>query len=128
MIAGIDSIATQVYLDLFLGGFRVSTSVIFLPIFLYYYQNINPIVQAFFITTIGLFARIMFGLADYGSIMEAFSMEYPTMVFDFMYGFIFFYLFYRSNNKTLTRWFSVILFNDFFSNINMNISRELQIN
>lgn len=116
-IAIIDSIATQLYLELFLGGFRVSLSVILLPIFLYYNPKVNPIVQAFYIMTIGLVMRSLFGLSLYGSLLDAFMMEYPTFIFDLSYGIIYYYFYTKSENANLSRWFTVILLNDFASNV-----------
>lgn len=34
LIALVDAITTQIYLDMFVGGFRIGISVIILPIFL----------------------------------------------------------------------------------------------
>lgn len=117
MIASIDAVATQIYIQLFAAsGFRISISVIILPIFLYFYEEINPVVQALFIMTFGLALRSFMGYMDMGSYWYALQLEAPTMIFDISYGLIFYLFYSRSTNKSLTLWLSVILLNDFFSN------------
>jgi two-component system sensor histidine kinase YcbA len=118
MIAGIDSLATQIYIQLFAAsGFRISISVILLPIFLYFYEEINPVIQAVFIMTVGLTLRSFMGSVEAGGLWNSMILEAPTMIFDISYGLIYYIFYSRAQNKSLNLWFLVILFNDFFSNI-----------
>ncbi len=112
----IDSIASQLYLQILIGGFRIGLSVITLPIFLYYYRKVNPIILSLFIASIGLITRSsLYGLMS-GGFVEAISIEAPTIVFDLMYGLLFFTFFYKNEDQSRTRWFFVILCVDFVSN------------
>jgi len=118
MIASVDALATQIYIQLFAAsGFRISISVILLPIFLYFYEEINPLIQALFIMTFGLALRSMMGYVDAGSVWGSLVLEAPTMIFDLSYGLLFYIFYSRSSAKSLSLWFTVILFNDFFSNL-----------
>jgi len=112
----IDSVASQLYLQIFIGGFRIGLSVITLPIFLYYYRKVNPIFLSFFIATIGLIARsALYGLTTSG-FAEALILEAPTIVFDLLYGLLFFAFFYKSDDQSRMHWFFVILGIDFVAN------------
>lgn len=116
IIALIDAITTQLYFRFPLGGLQISLSVILLPVFLYFNPKINPIIQSFFILTIGLFTRIIFGWADYQNFSHALSAQYFIVFFDLTYGFLYYTLFTRSKEKSLSYWFCVVLTSDFLAN------------
>lgn len=111
-----DALASQMYVDILTSGFRISLSVVSLPVFLYFYREVNSIGLSFFIASIGLLSRSLFASVDMGSFSAAVLLEYPTMVFDLSYGVLFYFLYQRSENKSDGYWFFVILFNDFFCN------------
>lgn len=114
--AFIDSIASQLYLQIFIGGFRIGLSVITLPIFLYYYRKVNPIILSFFIASIGLITRsALYGIAT-SNFMNALRLEAPTIVFDLLYGLLFYAFYYISDDQSRLHWFFVILSIDFVAN------------
>lgn len=116
MIALIDAITTQLNIDFKLGGLQLSLSVILLPVFLYFNQKINPIIQSFFVLSIGLFTRIIFAWPQYHSVIDALLNQYFIIFFDLTYGIMYYALFTRSKEKSLSYWFCVVLVSDFIAN------------
>jgi two-component system sensor histidine kinase YcbA len=115
-IATIDTLTTQLYFNLVIGGFRVSLAVILLPVFLYFNPAIHPVIQSLFVMGFGFLGRGLLGLAAGASWSAIFTLESPIVLFDLSYGLIYYFFYSKSKNKTLSLWFGVILFNDFISN------------
>lgn len=113
----LDAMASQMYIDIFTSGFRISLSVVSLPVFLYFYREVNSIKLSLFIASIGLLSRSMFASLGTGGFSEAMVLEYPTMVFDISYGILFHFLYQIKQEKNDGYWFFIILFGDFFCNI-----------
>ena len=123
LIALVDAITTQIYIDMFVGGFRIGISVIILPIFYYFDRKINPLICAFFVGVVGLLFRGVIGITEYGSFLQALQLDSNIFVFDICYGLFYYFLFYKSEEKSLTRWALVILFADFIANTLEIVSR-----
>lgn len=113
----VDAMASQMYIDIFTSGFRISLSVVSLPIFLYFYREVNSIKLSLFIASIGLLSRSMFATLGSVGFSDAMFLEYPTMVFDISYGILFYFLYQKKQDKHDGYWFFVILFNDFVCNV-----------
>lgn len=114
--AMLDAMASQMYIDIFTSGFRISLSMVSLPIFLYFYREVNSIKLSLFIASIGLLSRSWFGSLGPLGFSDAMMLEYPTMVFDISYGIFFYFLYQTKSGKNDGYWFSVILFGDFICN------------
>ncbi len=113
----VDAMASQMYIDIFTSGFRISLSVVSLPVFLYFYREVNSIKLSVMIASIGLLSRTLFSTMGVGDFSAAMVLEYPTMVFDVSYGILFYFLYQQKKSKTDGYWFAIILFNDFFCNL-----------
>ncbi len=123
LIALVDAITTQIYIDMFVGGFRIGVSVIILPIFYYFDRKINPLVCALYVGIVGLLFRGLIGIPEYGSFQAAMQLDYQIFVFDMVYGLMYYFMFYKSEEKSLTKWALVILFSDFIANSLEIVSR-----
>lgn len=123
LIALVDAITTQIYIDMFVGGFRIGISVIILPIFYYFDRKINPLICAMYVGFVGLLFRGVIGIPEYGSFLAATELDLQIFVFDMVYGLMYYFLFYRSEEQSLTRWALVILFADFIANTLEIVSR-----
>jgi len=123
LIALVDAITTQIYIDMFVGGFRIGISVIILPIFYYFDRKINPLVCAMYVGFVGLLFRGFIGIPEYGSFQAAMQLDFQIFVFDMTYGLMYYFLFYKSEEKSLTKWALVILFADFIANSLEIVSR-----
>lgn len=124
IIAMVDALTTQFNFEPWIKGFNISLSVAVLPVLLYFNPRVNPLKQTFVIMGLGLFARLVLGAMQYGTLLEALSLEYKQMFFELTYGVFYFFFFYRRPEKTLTLWTGVILFADFFANIAELLSRS----
>lgn len=112
----VDAIASQMYIDIFTSGFRISLSVVSLPVFLYFYKEVNSIKLSLFIASIGLLSRSMFATMGGTTFSQAMVLEYPTMVFDISYGIFFYFMYQIKKEKNDGYWFFVILCGDFLCN------------
>ncbi len=113
----VDAMASQMYIDIFTSGFRISLSVVSLPIFLYFYREVNSIKLSLFIASIGLLSRSLFATLGSMGFSEAMFLEYPTMVFDISYGIMFYFLYQKKQDKHDGYWFFIILISDFICNV-----------
>lgn len=115
-IAIIDAVTSQIYLAHFYNGFRISISVLILPVFYYFYKNIHPVIMALWIGLFGLVFRGLIGFGAFGGFLNAVLADFQIFYFDIMYGILFFLLFYLSEEKSLSKWVLVVWFCDFSAN------------
>lgn len=116
IIAVIDAVTSQIYLTHFYNGFRISVSVLILPVFYYFYKNIHPILMAIWLGAFGLLFRGIIGASLFGGFSQAVAADWQIFFFDISYGLLFYSLFYISKEKALPRWAVVVWFCDFSSN------------
>lgn len=116
LIALIDALVSEVYLDFLGDGFRISVAVILLPIIYYFNRKINPLITAFFIGVIGLLFRGVLTYISIGSFTYGLTSDVNIIIFDIIYGLIYYFMFTRRDDKSLTFWFFTILMADFVGN------------
>ncbi len=119
IISIIDALTSQIFLDMFVVNFRISVSVIILPIFYYYNREVNPIVNSFFVGIIGLIFRSALTRISINSFAAGFAVDYNILFFDITYGFLYYLLFYktRKSELSLIKWFAAVWICDFLSNL-----------
>lgn len=118
MIGLVDALTSQIFIDMFVVNFRISVSVIILPIIYYYNRDVNPIINAFFVGVIGiLFRSSLTTISGYGA-FQGFIADYNILFFDLTYGICYYFLFYKGKlgDNTLMNWFITIWACDFFAN------------
>lgn len=123
LIALIDALISEVYLDFLGDGFRISVSVILLPIIYYFNRKINPLITAFFIGCVGLLFRGVLTYVSMGSFTYGLTHDFYIVIFDLCYGLIYYFMFTRRDDKSLTFWFFTIILADFSANIMELFSR-----
>jgi len=123
LIALIDALVSEVYLDFLGDGFRISVSVILLPIIYYFNRKINPLITAFFIGVVGLLFRGILTYVSMGSFTYGITHDFYIIIFDIVYGSMYYFMFTRRDDKSLTFWFFTILVADFSANIMELFSR-----
>lgn len=126
-IAIIDAIATQLYINIFGDAFRISLAVAILPVFYYIDQDLNPLYTGFFVSLVGLFFR---GFVNLNVLFRDFTVYFDDIniiVFDLVYALIFFYFFYKQEEKPIFNWIMVVFFADIFANLAELISRNTNI-
>lgn len=128
LIAIIDAITSQIFMDMNVLNFRISVSVILLPIYYYYNRKLNPIATSLFIAVFGLFFRSFLTYISYGSLLLGFWNDYYIVFFDLSYGFFYYYFMNirKYREKGIVAWFATVWACDFFSN-SIEIITRIQI-
>lgn len=111
------NIASQLYFNFLIQGFTIAFSVVVFSIFLYNYDELNPIKTA--IIT-GIATSSFKSLWLYLSTMnfaETFKTTTPEIIFFTLYGVIYYFLYYRKGKKDLTKFTISIFCCDSTSNI-----------
>lgn len=124
----VDAVASQMYINVFTSGFRIGLSVVSLPVYLYFFRKVNPVLQSIFIASVGLCARTFLTSLSVGSFAGAFAMEYQTAVFDISYGLFYYYYMYRKKDASDVIWYATILFGDFTCNTLELVFRYGEVN
>lgn len=117
LIVLLDAATSQIYIDYLVSGFRISVSVILLPVIYFYNRKINPILTSLCIGGFGLIFRGLVGMGHYGSFFSALQSDWPILVFDVSYGLLYYFLFFHLKEKSIVRWFFVVWICDFVSNL-----------
>lgn len=117
LITILDAVTSQIYIDSMVSGFRISVSVILLPVVYFFNRKINPVITSLFIGSFGLIFRGILGSGMYGSFMNAVYADYQIFIFDITYGLLYYFLFYNLKEKTMFKWFFVVWICDFISNL-----------
>lgn len=117
LIAACVALASQFNLSYFVKGFIITLSVVLLPIFLYNYGELNPVIVGF---ATGIVSPLFRGVIVYlgnRDINLTFELVGPDVFFYFTYGIVFYVTYYRAMKKDITRFVLSALACDFFSNI-----------
>lgn len=126
-IAIVDAIATQIFINIIPGGFRISLSVAILPAFYYINRELNPMYTALFISAVGMFFRVFVNINAIMADYTFYIADINIIVFDLVYGFIFYYFFYKSKNKDFFNWLMIVFFADLFANLSEILSRNVNV-
>ncbi len=111
------SMGAQIYVNAFINGFIITLAVILLGIFLYQYNETNPLIICFLTAFFSPFIR---GLFLYFTLHDAplvFHMVAPDVMFYVTYGIIFYVAFFVRASHSLTHFFFSVMLCDFGSNI-----------
>ena len=117
LIAACVALASQFNLSYFVKGFIITLSVILLPIFLYNYDELNPIIVGF---ATGIISPLFRGIIVYlGNKDMNLTIELvgPDVFFYFTYGIVFYIAYYKGVKKDITRFVLSASTCDFLSNI-----------
>ena len=117
LIAACVALASQFHFNYFVQGFIITLSVILLPIFLYNYAELNPIIVGF---VTGIVSPLFRGIIEYMEIKDlpiTWIMVGPDVFFYFAYGVIYYFLYFNTVEKNITRFTVTAFFCDFLSNM-----------
>ena len=116
IISMIDALTAEVYIDLLTDNFRISVSVIILPIFYYFNRKVNPVICSFFVGGMGIFFRGIVSYLSTGDFTYGIVTDYNIFIFDIVYGLAYYFLFFSNDERTTSRWVFTIFVGDFFAN------------
>lgn len=117
LIAICVALASQFNLGYFIKGFIITLSVILLPIFLFNYSELNPIIVGFATGIISPLFRGVIVYMDVKDLHTTLILVGPDVFFYFTYGIIYYLFYFKAKKKDITRFVFTAFICDFFSNI-----------
>ncbi|MBN2260809.1 MAG: hypothetical protein JW702_09710 [Clostridiales bacterium] len=117
LVALIDALTTQMYIDIFSNNFRISIAVLILPVIYFFNRKINPIIASAFIGFSGIIFRTIIELNEYGSVLASLTADYQIFFFDIVYGLIYYFFLFNKKDYNITTWLLVVLSGDLLANI-----------
>ncbi len=117
LIAICVALASQFNLSYFVKGFIITLSVVLLPVFLFNYAELNPIIVGF---ATGIVSPLFRGIIVYWGNRDlnlTFELVGPDVFFYFTYGIVFYLIYYKSSKKDITKFALSAFACDFLSNI-----------
>lgn len=116
IIAIFDALIAQFYFDSLPFDFKFSISVAILPVYYYFDRSLNPVKTGLHVMVVGLLFRSVTMAARYGGLVNAFMADFPFVYFDILYGVLFYFMFYKSDNRNLPQWAVIAVFADWMGN------------
>lgn len=118
MIAVTIALAAQLYWNAFVPGFRISTSVILLPILILTLgKGVSTLRVTFVIGIMVLILRVALACLQGASLLQAFLTHFPNAFFYFSYGAMFTAFIPNKHMVTYKRLFPALFISDLTSNI-----------
>jgi len=85
LIAIVDILASLFYFGYLVQEFRITLSVVTLPVLLYIYRELKPLPTVLYVGFISILGRSLFSTFSGYSFLEAFIGSYPELGFYFIY-------------------------------------------
>jgi two-component system sensor histidine kinase YcbA len=124
IIAIVDVLASLFYLDVPIEGFRITFAVVFYPLLLNMYHEVNPIVALGFAGTAEILSRSWLLSLITGDFTLALMTSYQEIPFYFMYGLVFYILYSKEKGSvSVIRSFFIFFLCDFTGNLSEFILR-----
>lgn len=121
----ITSIASQIYMNMFVDGFIIALSVVMMGFFLYIFKEIEATIACILIGICSPLFRLFIVLLGGGKIEHSLSLVLPDMAFFFAYSFIFGVVLKRLGYSPYTNYYIRLAASDFFSNCSEMAVRSL---
>lgn len=115
MIA-LSSIASQIYINMFVDGFIVALSVVMMGYFLYIFKDLKPTAACMLIGIFSPLFRLVIVLLQGGEFAHSMILVLPDMAFFFTYAFIFGIMLRKLGYSTHGNYYVRLLISDFISN------------
>src|SRR6056297_232225 len=116
LIAIVDILASLFYFGYLVQEFRITLSVVTLPVLLYIYRELKPFPTVLYVGVISILGRSLFSTFSGYSFFEAFIGSYPELGFYFIYGVLYQYFYYKFKHSDYIYWFISIVLCDFLGN------------
>lgn len=122
------SLASRIYLNMFVDGFIIAMSVVMLGIFLYAFKDLNAVKACALVGVFSPLFRLITLLLDGSDIYRSTLWALPDMVFFFSYALFFGIIFKKIGYSSYLRYYLRIALCDFCSNIMEMTSRLILLN
>ena len=115
LMVACSSLASQIYVNMFVDGFIVSMSVVVMSIFLYLFKDLNSVLACFLIGIFSPLFRLLIMTAGEIDFSKAAKLVLPDIAFFFAYA-LFFGIIFRFLGYSQGRYYIRIALCDFLSN------------
>lgn len=116
LMVAVSSIASQIYVNMFVDGFIIALSVVMMGIFLYIFKDLDCIKACFLIGIFSPLVRLLIVLWQGEDMLQAARLVLPDMAFFFSYALIFGVLFHSLGYDSYGKFYLRLAFSDFLSN------------
>ena len=116
LMVAASSIASQIYVNMFVDGFIIALSVVMMGIFLYIFRDLNAVVCCCLIAVFSPLVRLLIVLWWGGDFPSSAALVLPDMAFFFAYALIFGVLFRFLGYGSYGHYYLRLACSDFLSN------------
>ena len=116
LMVAASSIASQIYVNMFVDGFIIALSVVMMGIFLYLFKDLDCIKACFLVGIFSPLVRLLIVLWQGEALLDAARLVLPDMAFFFSYALIFGVLFRSQGYAPYWRFYLRLAGSDFLSN------------
>ena len=115
LMVACSSIASQIYVNMFVNGFIIALSVVMMGVFLYLFKDLNAVKACFLIGIFSPLIRLLIVIYQDGHLLYSAKLVLPDMGYFFSYA-VFFGILFRSLGYTYGKFYTRLAISDFFSN------------
>ena len=115
-MVAVSSIASQIYVNMFVDGFIIALSVVMMGIFLYIFRDLNAIVCCCLIAVFSPLVRLLIMIWQGGEYLFSAKLVLPDMAFFLAYAALFGVIFRFLGYSTYGRYYVRLALSDFLSN------------
>ena len=116
LMVAASSIASQIYVNMFVDGFIIALSVVMMGIFLYIFKDLDSVKACLLIGIFSPLVRLLIVLWQGENLLPAAKLVLPDMAFFFAYAMIFGILFRSLGFASYERFYLRLAGSDFLSN------------
>ncbi len=116
LMVAISSIASQIYVNMFVDGFIIALSVVMMGFFLYVFKDIEPTLACGLIGIFSPLFRLFIVLFRGAPIFPSLTLVLPDMAFFFAYALIFGVIFNFLGYNSYKKYYIRLVVSDFLSN------------
>lgn len=116
LMVAASSIASQIYVNMFVDGFIIALSVVMMGIFLYIFRDLDSVKACLLIGIFSPLVRLLIVLWQGENLLPAAKLVLPDMAFFFAYALIFGILFRSLGFASYERFYLRLAGSDFLSN------------
>ena len=116
LMVAVTSLASQIYLNMFVDGFIIAMSPVMMAIFLYLFRDLNPVGACCLIALFSPLVRLIVMTWSSGLFLSSLYLVFPDVVFFLSYAFFFGVVFRHFGFHPYHNYYLHIMLCDFFSN------------
>lgn len=116
LMVAVSSIASQIYLNMFVDGFIIALSVVMMGIFLYIFKDLESTIACMLIGIFSPLFRLLVMLWNGGELINSAYLCLPDMAFFFSYALFFGIVFRNLGYRSYKKYYVRLVLSEFLSN------------